>query len=282
MKPQFDHNLISAFGLWLDHRITSNGQGYVNYSGFQLFPQTDTSSPFPYIYASPHKQWVYDSSVTGNPLVISGVYNSNGTYFNRASGISIDFINGRVLSNINLGQNISGFYSRKEYNVYNSTPKIVNFYLESLFGLNENVALTETGVLPYNFAAPCVIFTNSHDVNEPFAFGGQDRSVRKINAIIISDNNYAQEAVSSLLTDAARLYIPYAKYGDVPINSYGDLKTGYYSYNDIISKYGFGDIYIDEINSIKLPEKFNKNDNFMLQILEFDVSVVRFPRAETY
>lgn len=277
MKPQFNNRLISSFALWMDNLICNNGQGYINVTGTMM--RETNPSVTGKSWAAPFKGWVYDSSVNG-AYVISGVYNQSGQFLTRASGVSFDFNRGRVYSPYDWGTTLSGVYSRKEYNVYVSTEEETDFVLEKIKNENANLTYVQTGVSFDRFAAPFILLTNAINNNVPFAFGGLEESEKTLRAFVISDNNFNQEALNSLLVDANKSYLPLVAYSDVPINSRGDLKTGYYSYAALKSQYGCGDVLVKDVFSYKTNEKENQNKNFTISIMEFDVSKLRFPRQE--
>lgn len=278
MKQQFNNELLSSFYLWFNNRLLNNGQGYKTYLGQTGFFQPEPSRTG-YCWAFPYKSMVYDSSTSG-ALVMSGVYNQAGNFLTRQSGITIDYIHGRVFAPTNLGPVVSGSFSKNEYNVYVSTEEETEFYLDGLYNENPNIVLPATGVTYGRFAAPCVILTDSYNVNEPFAFGGQDSSKKTIRAFVISDNNYAQEAVMSLMIDSARSYFPIISSTLSPINGFGDIKGGSYNYVNMVAN-STPTVMIDGVYSIKMGEKSNKNKNFAITILEFDTVTVRYPRRET-
>jgi hypothetical protein len=118
MIPQYNHNLVTSVILWLDNKICNDGQAYVNSSDL-FYRQVDPSAPG-YKWSCPYQTLVFDSCVSG-ANIISGVYNSSGQFLTRASGITIDYINGRVLSPYDWGNNLSGNYAYKEINTYFST-----------------------------------------------------------------------------------------------------------------------------------------------------------------
>lgn len=272
MNLQFDNRLAHSFILWLDNKILSQGQGYVNQST-QLFFMPDSSRPYNY-WSSPYKSWVYDSSATGANIP-SGFYNSSGQFLTRNSGIGMDFINGRVFSSGNWGPTLSGQYAKKEYNIYYSDINTVNFYLERLYDSNGNIQYDLTGILPYNFNAPCVIVTNSYSTNRPFAFGGQKANERQFRLYTLSNNNFNQDALNTIILDSLNFSFPLVDNADLPINFNGDLKTGYYSYNDIIDKYNLPGVYIKNVYSFKLSEKDNRNIGYSIGIYEFDLETIR-------
>ena len=225
MNYQFDNKLAHSLILWLDNKILSLGQAYVNEST-QLFHMEDTSKPNNY-WSSLYKSWVYDSSVTG-AIIPSGFYNESGNFLTRESGIGIDFINGRVFSTGSeiLGSTLSGSYSRKEYNIYYSDIDKVNFYLERLYNENPNVEYSQTGTLPYVFNAPCIIITNSYAKNEPYAFGGQKKNNRLFRLYTLSNNNFNQDALNTLILDSYNFSFPLIDDSiDVPMNFICYLKT---------------------------------------------------------
>lgn len=277
MKQQFNHKLLSSFYLWFNNRLQNNGQGYQNMDSTGFFQPE--SSRTGYCWAFPYKSFVYDSSVSG-ANIISGVYNQNGDFLTRDSGIAIDFIHGRVFAGVNFGPIVSGSFSKAEYNVYVSTEEETEVYLDRLYSANPNIQLPATGVTYGRFAAPCAILTSSYGSNEPFAFGGQDASNKTIRAFVISDNNYNQEAISSLMVDSARSFFPLLDAELTPINSMGDLKNGYYNYLTFANSLQ-PSVFIEDVYLVKMSEKSNKNKNFSISILEFDLSTIRYPRRET-
>lgn len=278
MKSQFNNELLSSFYLWFNNRVLNNGQGYVNYTNQTGFLQPEPSRTG-VCYAFPYKSFVYDSSVSG-AFVMSGVSNSAGQFLTRNSGITIDYIHGRVFSPTNIGSSVLGSFSKNEYNVYVGTEEETEFYLDRLFGENPNISLPATGVTYSRFAAPCVILTDSYNINKPFAFGGQDSSEKTIRAFVISDNNYAQEAVISLMVDSARSYFPLISSTLSPINGFGDIKGGSYNYVSMVAN-SLPTVLIDGVHMLKMNEKTNRNINFTIAIIEFDTVTVRYPRRET-
>ncbi len=280
MQAQYSNQLVTSFTLWLDYVLCNKGQGYSNITGQLLYPQIDSGIPYT-SYASPYKQWVYDSSVSG-AIVPSGIYNSAGQFLTRQSGVIIDFINGRILSITgNLGNALSGTFSRKEYNVYFSTATQVDLYLESITNENRNLAYTPTGVQPYGFEAPCVIVTESAVNNTPFALGGQETTNNTFRLFIVSNNNWSQTAINSLLADAAHHYLPLVDYTFPPIALYGDIKSGWQGYNGYYYNYKQTvpnpSIYINNVYALKLTNQTNQNKTFSLSSVEFDVSNIRAP-----
>ena len=277
MKYQFNHDLVTSMALWFDNRVLNNGQGYINIPVATGYFQPEPSRTG-YCWAFPYRNLVFDSSVSG-ATVMSGIYNSAGQFLTRASGVTFDYLHGRVFSPANLGPIISGTFSRNEYNVYVATPEELDFYLEKTYNEDPNILYAPTGVSYTKFMAPCVILTDAHGENKPFAFGGQDLSNRTVRAFIISNNPYNQEAIVSLMTDSARSYIPLITSTNTPLTSWGDIKGGSYNYVNLMNSLG-PRIFIEDAYFLKMNPKANKNKTFLISIVEFDTSTVRYPRRE--
>ncbi len=242
--------------------------------GTALYPQVDQST-VGYKWASPYQSWVFDSCVSG-ATVASGAYTSSGQFLTRASGLVIDYVHGRVISPYNWGP-LSGNYARKEINVYFATEEQTNFWLEHVFNEDASIRYANTGGIASRFTAPCVILTNSRTENTPWALGGSKDAKATIRAFAVTDSNYLQEGLNSLLADSVNRYVPIATYADAPIGTSGDLKGSTYNYcTGVFAKYGCANgAYIEKVVSYKVNELANRNTNYNLSIMEFDLSKIR-------
>lgn len=276
MIPQFNHNLVTSVTMWLDNRICDDAQAYENV-GSPFYRQSHPSN-VGYVWASPYKTFVFDSCVSG-ANVMSGAYTSSGQFLTRASGLVIDYLNGRVISPHDWGTTLSGNFARKEINTYFSTKQEINYWLEHIYGEDVNLGYTPTGAPPFRFAAPCVILTNARGGNDPFALGGLRDTEATFRIFAITKDNYTQEGLNSLIMDSAQKYIPICTYADTPLNSSGDLKGGSFNYcTGIYDRYGCGNgAYIKKTYSIKINELANKNNNYLLSVMEMDLSIIRVP-----
>ncbi len=277
MRPQYSHDLITSTILWMDNLLCNTGQAYVNVTG-SLYREAVTGGRN-VVYASPYRGWVFDSCV-GGAIVPNGFMNSSGQFLTRSSGLVIDFINGKVSCPQNWGPTLSGVYSRKEMNVYFSSDDETRYVMEQVYGENRNVAYTLTGLGGKVLTAPLAMITNGRGENVPWALGGMDDSKNTVRAFIISDSNYLQEGVNSLLQDSAHQTIPFAPYSAAPITASGDLKTVGWSYcQDIYGIYGCTNgLYIKNVYDYKVSDKANKTSTFLLSCIELDISKPRFPR----
>ncbi len=264
--------------MWLDNLLCGTGQAFVNVTG-ALYRGTQMGIPG-YVYASPYRAWVYDSCTDAN--IPTGFYVSGTNQFlTAASGIGIDYMNGRVVTPTNWGPALTGTYARKEFNVYPSTTQESEYILEKLTNANINLKYPITGLYGNAYVAPLVMVTNARGVNEPWALGGIDNSLNFIRCFVISNDNYLQEGINSLIQDAAHSYIPIVPMGAMPLTNVnvttmatGTLKSSPWSYcEDIEAVYPCGQgAYIEGTYTFKLQEKMNTNPNFMLSIMDIDLS----------
>lgn len=269
--------------MWLDNWVIGRGEAYRNVTG-ALYRGAQTGIPG-YVYASPYRSWVWDSCVSG-AAVPSGFYTTSGQFLTRASGIGIDYLGGRVVTAHNWGPTLTGVYARKEVNIYPSTTNESHYIMEQLYQGNQNIKYPITGLYGTQYVAPLIMVTNSRGQNEPWALGGMDNTQNFFRCFIISDNNYIQEGVNSLLQDAAHSYIPLAPYSAAPLTnvsttSTGDLKSPPWSYcTGIKDVYGCAQgLYIEGAYSFKISERPNQNLDFMLSVVDVDTSRPRMPRG---
>lgn len=278
MIPQYSHNLMTSAYLWLDNQICGTGQAYVNVTGsLPLQPVTGGRNN---VYASPYKGWVYDSCV-GGAIIPTGFYNSSGQFLTRASGLVIDFNNGQVSTPQNWGPALSGVYARKEINLYYSSNEEISYVLEQVYGANKNVAYAFTGFQGKALAAPLIMLTNTRGENKPWALGGTDDSKNTVGAFIITNSNYLQDGVNSLLQDTAHSTIPYVPASAAPITASGDLKSSPWSYcTDILGQYGCNNgMYVQNVYMHRVSDKVNRSTTFFLAACDLDLSKPRMPNS---
>jgi hypothetical protein len=283
MNVQYSHQLISSFYLWFDHMLLNKGAAYRNKTGFFYeYNSADIKLPSNSIYGSPNAQFVYDSSISG-ANIISGVFNSSQTFIGRGtSGLKIDNNNGRaIFNNGNGGLNISGAYALKDFNIYMKS-RDEEFLFEEAFNVARERTVREiTYVPPYKIIAPCAIIKyNVDEINDPFAFGGEDWTKSTIKTILISDNYFNLNGAMSAMKDRNNTcFVNVTDWDDMPLDYYGDLKTGYYNYNDLATKYTNDKIYVEKVFSSRIMEGATVQDNtFYVGYLEFDIGKPRFPR----
>jgi hypothetical protein len=282
MKETFNHKLFWSFALWFENQLLANGEAFQNKTGI-FYPQNDASLPAYSVYASQYKQFVYDSAIVG-ANIISGVYPiGSSTFIPRGtSGLQIDYQNGRIFfdSGVNHPAGFSGSFAQKEFNTYITKFDSEQFIFEQAKGNNKNLNYPASGIQPRIYKAPCAILTLPNSENVGFAFGGEDKTESTIRAVIISKDLWQQDGILSIFQDTNLLPFPLVASQDVPLNFFGDVKSGYYNYNEMISRYGLPGTmpWINKVYTAKVSEDGNKNDNYYVSYLEFDINTVRYPR----
>ena len=281
MKAHFGNQALASFYLWAENRYLNQQQAYINYTS-RLYYQDDNSAPAGYVaYAAPFKQWVYDSGVAG-AIVINAISGSNGQIDRGQSGIKFDYDNGRVLLPTGFGTTaqLTGSYSIKEVNIYQSNITQDELLTQGKFYINPRFLSTPTGTLPaYTMTTPA-IFVNSLKVeNKPWALGGTDMCHYNMSMAIYTETPFQLQALLGCFEDAARSYIPILDITDDPIDELGDLKTGYnyLSLRDLRGTPGnlmlINDVKTATISDVRI--RMNLNQGLYAGIVDMDVS---FPR----
>ena len=279
MKRTFIHNAYSSFVMWFDYELLSKGQAYTNSSGV-LYPMTDKDFPNSYIFASPFKQWVYDSSISGANIP-SGVY-VNGSFVARGvSGLKIDYQNGRVLFDSPVSGQVSGNYAVKDFNIYTTSKSDAELIYETRYQINPTFAQIQTGANPDNVVAPCVFAKIKGTSNKPYALGGLDLSTVNIRCVIMAAKEYELNGVGGIFSDARNKSIPYID-GYTPLNRYGDLKSGSFNYTGTAVQYFNPStaIFIENSSFMRFSQQGLSQTLPDIDVGFIDVSLVaaRYPR----
>lgn len=284
MKPQYHHKVMTSFLLWFDNYLLQRGEAYSNKTG-QLYYMEDDRLPSDYLrYSSPYKQWVTDSSITGesNPTIPTGFMGSG-----RDDDFIFDFENGGVIhtgsSSIGNNQTLTGTFAVKDFNVYLTNETEEDLVLESKFVNNSRYGGSAgTGIKPYDQAVPA-IFINSETIqNVPFAFGGEDETRMGIKAVVLAEDNYNLDAVLSIFADSRNKDITLIPFSGHPATEYGDIDGGSYNYTGLVDTYKTVEepLYIEDVVVSKLSDRAQKQSIGDLKVgfIDFDVYQRRFPR----
>ena len=106
--------------LWFDHELLQKGEAYSNQTGV-LYYDNDTRLPSSYkAYSSCYKQWVNDSSITGetNPIIPTEFNGSN-----RGATDSDQYVTGFTVSDV--GSALDGYLSAN-YGTFDGYPRSIN------------------------------------------------------------------------------------------------------------------------------------------------------------
>lgn len=282
MKPQYQHQVMTSFLLWFDNYLLQEGEAYSNKTG-TLHYFDDSRLPSSYkAYASPYKQWVTDSSVTGstNPTIPTSFMGSG-----RSDDIIFDFENGRIIETGNaFGETavITGTFAVKDFNVYLTNDTEEDLILERKFVNNSRYDDAESGIKPYDQAVPAIFVNNEFVQNNPFAFGGEDETQMTIKAVVLAENEYQLDGVLSIFADSTRQNVTLVPFTGYPITEYGDLKDDVFNYTGMIESYKSSrPLYINDVTVSKLSDRAKKQviGDLKVGFIDFDVHQHRFPRS---
>lgn len=280
MIPQYIHTLSSSFSLWADHVLLKRGFAYVNKTG-QFIHYNDDRLPSGWnAWGSPDKQWVANSAVTG-ATVPSGVY-VNSSFSGRSNGLILDYENGRILtSGISPSATITGAYSAKEINVYPTNQDEESLIVEKTEeNANQKVgtSINTRYLPPYSQKIPAVFVNVQTQENSPFALGGMDLTVNKINLVVMTKQPYELDGVLGLFADTADEIFKEIPFDSYPYTEQGDVKS-LYNYETLAAQ--SQEYYsIDEVKSSKATDSLRRSLGTQLYIgfVDMEISKPRYPR----
>jgi hypothetical protein len=264
--------------LWFDNFFLKKAEGFSIETGKFTY-YNDESLPSGYsAFGSPFKQLVYDASIQ-NAHVPSGAY-VNGFFklFNNTDFI-LDNYNGRIISSgIATTANITGTITSKDLNIYFTNDTEENVIINAQEQLNQSVANPHEFYSPYEQKLPAIYIVNQSFKNIPFALGGMNESLTKVTAIAITSQAYQLDTVLSVFGDSLNENIPLCDFDSEPLNEFGSLKTGYYSYQDIKNRYMDQYLFVKDVNPAKMSDRVRPNVLKQLYIgfVDFDLSIYRY------
>lgn len=269
MKVQLHNKALASFAQWFDHVLLDDGQAFVNHSG-NLYSQNDSRlNSSIYKYASPHKQWVADSSVS-NANIPTGV-NVNGVYTPFIDGsLFPDWNNGRILSTSELTGNLTANYATKEFNTYITNQREEEIIFQSRYEVNPYYGLNvASGIQPYVHAWPACYITYREMLNEPWSMGSSDFQKEQLNfrVIAITNNTMHLDGLFSLFMQKKDKCFKLLEFTDDPFNRYGGFKnsfSGVYNYNDVANARN-DMVYVSKVSTSKF---FSASHEMMQQAMQ--------------
>ena len=288
MKPQFHHQLVTSFILWLEHIVLCKGEAFQNKTT-NLYYQADPRLDDEYLaFASPYKQWVTDSSIAREhkATIIDGI-TLDGFYIKRgAQGIRYDFDNGRVLIPRNLATSLStvqASYSVKDFNTYITDQTEEELLIETKFDKNSRFDQdVSSGIKPYDQVVPAIFASYEGSRNVPFAFGGEDTTETHMRCVVFAEDSYQLDGLFSILNDLNYSNFANVGFNEHPLDEFGGLKNGSYDYADLTYRYfNYSNFsYIDRIQVSKLNDRVAKKSHpgLFMGFIDVDIKSNRFPR----
>jgi len=285
MKELFGHTATTSFSLWFENHLINYGEAHSNQSA-KLYYIEDNRLPDGYFrYSSPHKQWVTEAGI-GAGTVVPQYISGDGTKIFRgeqALGYFIDFQNGGVVvtgDSATDSLNLSGSYSVKDFNIYNTNETEESLVVETKFSNNSRFTVPESGISPYNMVTPAIFLNNEYIENAPFAFGGEDLTTLHFKAVVFAENMYQLDGVLSLFADTHKASFPKISFGDHPINEYGDLKNGNYLYKNVPIDVSEPLFSVNRVVTSKISENVRQtiSPSLFVGFLDFEIIQPRYPR----
>jgi hypothetical protein len=280
MKPVFQHDLSTSFILWFDHYLLDKGEAYYNTTG-EFFNYNDSRVPSTHeVFGSAYKQFVSDSSITG-ANVASGVY-VNSVWTPQGTGCRLDYNNGRVLTTgVADSATVTGSFAVKDFNVYFVNEAEEDLIIERKYKPTSDFPSSNTRIDPYDYTVPAIFINMENAQNDPWAFGGFDKTRTAVKAVVISDDMYKLDGVLSVFADSRNEAFKIIPFEAHPHNEWGDLKSPPYNYTGLAAASGEGLFYVDRVFASKLSERSKEalQTNLFVGFLDFDIYTHRFPRA---
>lgn len=272
---------MSSFYLWFENQLIKdslkayqeNVPNNFQYVNFFDIPNTHVG------YQGDYRQLVADSDID---FPNTGFFINDSFVPVDASGVFLDYNNGRIVLPASSGQNLSitANSAIKEVNTYLSSDSHEQILLESDFIVegesrpnfsNQNKKMDEN-----SYFLPACFFSIESSKNDEFCFGGQENTTARIRVMVLSKNNFTMDSILSAFRDSARSCIPLIEFDDFPYGNFFSLKNHPYQYTELsqsAEKTGF-------IESAKTSRVSGKPDKrFIIGFIDFDISTYRFPRG---
>jgi hypothetical protein len=279
MKAQYENIVVSSLMLYIDHKLCRRGEAFTNYSSF--FHETSQNYNNFFNYSAPFKQLVVDESLSGAEA-IKGVYlNSGGWHFLTpgVSGLhSINHSQGIVhfTTHITGQQRISGDYAIKDFNIYLTNLSEQEILFETKYHTRPKVHETLTGLAPDTQTYPAIFVKSHGSRNEPWSFGGHDKTIIDARLIVLADSAFLLDASCSILRDCVKEIVPTIS-ENLPFNAFGAYTGQSYNYTGLATGTG---VFIESASVSKnVGAGYNDlNPDIHAAFVDFELIETRKPR----
>ena len=298
MKVQYENKVMSSLLLFVDHEVVQKGDAYTNHGS--AFYKIDSLFSDYYVYASPYKQLVSDTSITGSatPNILTGIFFSAPGTTDYTEGPmyvqsgtppwgfdSINHMQGQLYftgdSDPVGGSGISGSYAVKDFSVFLTSMPEEQLLFETKLTLNPRTSEVNpsTGMEANTQAYPAIFIKDNGGGSEEFALGGIEDTIVNARAIVLADSMFSLDAVCGILKDTVRKNMPIVEQADLNLNALGAF-TGV-NYNYTASATG-AYCYIDRVtvskNIANRGDFENLNPNVFSAFVDFELHNHRMPR----
>jgi hypothetical protein len=281
MIEQFQHKVTTSFLLWFDNYLLKKGQAFSNKTGSFYYYEDDRLDDRYKAFGSAFKQWVNDSSING-AAIPSGVF-VNNNFQPRSENLILDFTNGRALiSGAANSASVSGEFAVKDFNIYFTNEGEEDLLVDKKYKSNSRVYSPEQSYIePYDNAVPAIFISSQSIKNDPFAFGGEDTTKIEMKAVVMAENSYQLDGVLSIFADSRNEVINTIPFSGFPTTEYGDVKNGFFSYEQLKNQYAHEPLlFIEDVVTSKLTDKARKSlsNDLFVGFVDFEIHQQRYPR----
>ena len=298
MKVQYENKVMSSLLLFVDHEVVQKGDAYTNHGS--AFYKIDSLFSDYYVYASPYKQLVSDTSITGSvtPDILTGIFFSapgtteytEGPMYPQSGtppwGFdSINHMQGQLYFTGNSdpvgGSGISGSYAVKDFSVFLTSMPEEQLLFETKLSLNPRTsdANPSTGMEAEAQSYPAIFIKDNGGGSEEFAMGGVEDTIVNARAIVLADSMFSLDAVCGILKDTVRKNMPIIEQSDLNLNALGAFTGVNYNYTgSAIGDYCFIDRVTVSKNIANRGDFENLNPNVFSAFVDFELHNHRMPR----
>lgn len=280
MQPTYENNLIASLFLYAEHTVAQELVAYQSVTT-RLFPTVDPSIPSSYrSYSSPLKGFLYDSGISGAVIINSVSGGGFSAPLTRASGIFIDYPNGRVLVPAALGSNLvlTGTASYPELRTYTANETEEAILTQGKYFVNPRFVspLTASGAPPNTYATPAVFIAPLATHNRAYQLGGTVETKVTMTMTVLAESPYQLSAMLSLWGDKRYSYFPLVPIAADPLNQWGDTKSGF-NYKAVIAQYGTPGnlVYIEDVRTARVSDRVKFHPQLFVGIIDVDTCFVR-------
>jgi hypothetical protein len=182
-------------------------------------------------------------------------------------------------SNYTSSSTITGTFAVKDFNIYFTNETEDDLIVEKKFELNSRIpTYNDSGIDPYDQVVPAVFLSTATMKNDPLSFGGEEQTTVRANAVALSDDPYKLDGILSIFGDSHNeVFYPIPMSGH-PMDEYGDLKNGSYSYSTLSNEYSDKKPFlVDNVTTSKLTDKARKSlaNDLYVGFIDFDIKIHR-------
>lgn len=250
--------------------------GYSNHSS--VFYPSSSSLQGLASFSAPHRQFVYDSSISG--VSVPSSLTVNGSSQSKGSDLRIDFLHGQAIFASTTPSTVSGSYSAKEVNIYFTSQSAQEILLENKHQTSAKHA-SFTGFSPEQQPIPGIFIQVGAGNNKRLCFDSLTATTIPVSMVFIADNVFTYRAVTSAIRDYKDKSIPIFSAEQMPFNYQGDI-TGSFDYSAMATAiqadpYNLG--YVKEVRISDLNHRINDEigPNIRAGLIDVDIELLRFP-----